>query len=73
MLGFVPICIAPKAMGVDVNTQPSTYAITGGGIWGQRTHVWGRLRPSRKRLASSGVRLGVIYALGEAPSLAFAR
>ena len=27
-------CIAPKAMGGDVNIQPSTYAIIGGGIWG---------------------------------------
>jgi hypothetical protein len=56
-------------MGVDVNIQPSTYAIIGGGIWGQRTHVRGRLRFSRKRPASSSV----IYSLGDAPSFAFAR
>jgi len=56
-------------MGVDVNIQPRLTQSSVVESGGQRTHVRGRLRFSRKRPASSSV----IYSLGDAPSFAFAR
>ena len=56
-------------MGVDVNIQPSTYAIIGGGIWGTANTCAG----APEILAQTTRVQQRIYSLGDAPSFAFAR